>query len=113
MNSTRTGQQAEGNVAERLTLFGYEIIAQNWKTKVCEVDIIAKKEGIVYFAEVKYRSRLGQGSGLDYITPRKLNRIKFAARVWCQQNDWPGDYRLLGVEVSGDDYSQIDIVELD
>ena len=28
MNPTTTGQRAEGSVAERLTMFGYEIVAQ-------------------------------------------------------------------------------------
>ena len=113
MNSTTTGQRAEGNVAERLSLFGYEIVAQNWKTKVCEVDIIAKKDGIIYFTEVKYRRGTAQGSGFEYITPKKLNQIKFAARIWCQENNWNGDYRILGVEVSGDDFEQMELLEID
>jgi putative endonuclease len=112
VNSTKTGLQAEGRVAERLTLFGYKIIIQNWKTKVCEVDIIAKKDGIIYFTEVKYRTSAAQGSGLEYITPKKLNQLKFAARIWCQENDWTGDYRILGVEVSGDDYEKMEILEI-
>ncbi len=105
-----SGQQAEDAVAEELKNQGHEVIAQNWKTKVCEIDIVTTKDKVVYFTEVKYRSTFSQGGGFDYVTPKKLGQMEFAARVWCQQNNWNGDYRLQAAAMSGD--GELEIIEL-
>ncbi len=110
--TTFTGQSAELAVANILKEAGYKMLDQNWKTPRCEIDIIAKKNDVIYFVEVKYRDSQNQGSGFSYITPKKLSQITFAARVWCQENNWSGDYRLLGAEVSGEDFSNTEIIEL-
>lgn len=113
MKTTAIGRRAEMAVAMMLTNDGYKILDQNWKTKVCEVDLIAKKTNIIYFLEVKYRSQIGQGSGFEYITPKKLDQIRFASQIWCAQNNWDGDCQLLGAEVSGLNFENINIIELD
>lgn len=107
MNSVTIGQQAEDAVAQYLKRSGYQILARNWKTKICEIDIVAKNDGIIYFTEVKFRSGTAQGGGMDYIGPQKLRRMRFAAEVWVQQNGWEGDYRLLASAVSTDGQAYI------
>lgn len=113
MATNTLGQTAEAAVADRLAAQGYKILNRNWKTKVCELDIVARKKQAVYFVEVKYRGSSSQGSGLEYITPKKLNQIKFAARHWNQQHDWNGDYRIIGAEVSGLNFEDVKIIEID
>lgn len=115
MKTTVRGKQAETAVAEELARGGYEIIGQNWKTKVCEIDVIAQKDKIIYFTEVKFRSGQAQGNGLEYIGPQKLRQLHFAANVWVQHNNWSGDYRLLAASVTTDGLSYIieEIIELD
>lgn len=113
MKTTLIGQGAEAAVAKHLASIGYDVLARNWKTKVCEIDIVAQKDEVIYFVEVKYRAGTEQGSGLEHITPQKLNQIKFAVRVWCQNNSWDGDCRILGVEVSGLNFENIELVEID
>jgi Holliday junction resolvase-like predicted endonuclease len=113
VKTTVRGRGAEAAVAERLVADGYEILKTNWRTRYCEVDIIAKKAGVVYFVEVKYRATLGQGEGLDYITPAKLRQITFAARLWTTANDYGGDWRIIAAAVSGPQFEQIETVELE
>ncbi len=113
MVNVLTGHKAEAAVAEVLKTRGYKILDMNWKTPRCEIDMIAKKDKAIYFVEVKYRLSQQQGSGFEYITAKKLDQIKFAAKIWCQQNDWDGDYRLLGAEVSGLNFEHIHLSELD
>jgi len=103
MNTTSLGVEAETLVAQKLEKKGYKIIARNWKRPMCEIDIIAGVDGIISFVEVKYRSRGAQGRGLDYITPKKLKQLKFAAEIWVAENKWVGDYRLLAASVSSQD----------
>ncbi len=104
--------QAESAVADLLQQEGFELIEKNWKTKVCEIDLIMRKTKIIYFVEVKYRSSDFQGGGFEYITTAKLKRMKFAADVWKQQYGWTGDYRLMAAAVSGPDCRDIQIIEL-
>ncbi|MEX2006948.1 MAG: YraN family protein [Candidatus Saccharimonadales bacterium] len=106
------GAQAEEAVAKKLKSQGYQILALNWKTRICEIDIVAKKDDIIYFTEVKYRSSSSQGSGFDYLTPKKLSQLKFAGRVWTQNQRWDGDWRILAAQVSGPDFSDIEVTEI-
>lgn len=92
---------------------GFEIIDRNWKTKVCEIDIVAQSDNITYFIEVKYRGSQSQGDGFEYITDKKLKQMYFAAQVWCQTFGWNDDYRLMAAAVSGADCQNIGIIELD
>jgi Holliday junction resolvase-like predicted endonuclease len=92
---------------------GFEVIDRNWKTKVCEIDIVAQKDNVIYFIEVKYRSGQAQGDGFEYIGNQKQHRMDFAAKVWCQTYNWTADYRLMAAAVSGPDCENIEIIELD
>lgn len=112
MKTTQIGQKAEAQVAYLLKKKGYKILAHNWKTKVCEIDIVASRDAVIYFVEVKYRRSDYQGGGIEYITQAKLKRLFFAAQIWNQQHSWSGDWRLLGASVSGGD-GNIKIIELE
>jgi ribonuclease HII len=101
--STSSGQLAEGKAAEYLAGLGYEILQQNWKTKWCEVDIIAAKGGVIHFVEVKYRRDGRGGTGLEAITGKKLRQMKFAAEMWVKWQDYAGPHQLSAVELAGDD----------
>lgn len=104
------GAQAESRVAWMLKTEGYKIRAKNWKTRWCEIDIVAEKDGCIYFVEVKYRSNHRQGSGLDYITPKKLKKMELAAQSWVEIYGWKDDYVLSAAEVSGSDF-EVEFIE--
>lgn len=97
-----SGHQAEKAAATYLEEHGYQIQELNWKTPFCEIDIVAQKEGAVYFIEVKYRANSSQGTGLDYITPKKLKQMMFAAESWLQEKRFEGHYELGAIELMGD-----------
>jgi len=101
MTSVETGRKAEAIAAAFLEQKGCNMIAQNWRTKQCEIDIIVERDGVVYFCEVKYRLRAAQGTGIDYITPVKLRQMSFAAELWVNRYNWRGEYQLCAIEVSG------------
>lgn len=83
--STKTiGDLAEDEAANHLVREGHEIIARNWKTKYCEIDIVSAKNNTLYFTEVKYRKSPDQGGGLAAITKKKLAQMKFAAKYYVQ-----------------------------
>lgn len=102
MSTTERGRQAEYAAATFLRGEGFVICAQNWRTRWCEIDIVAQKSGCIYFVEVKYRGSDAWGSGLDYVTPRKLRQMHFAAEFWMAKHGQACDYRLSAVELTDD-----------
>lgn len=113
MKTTSIGRQAENAVVQELIFQGYKILERNWRTRWCEVDIVGKKDKIIYFVEVKYRTAQSQGSGFDYIGPNKQSQLTFAAQLWVANNNWQGDCRILAAEVSGSGHQYISLVEID
>lgn len=99
--STIVGRQAEAIAADYLRSHGFTVLAQNWRTRWCEIDIVASKGDATYFVEVKYRSRSDWGSGLDYITRTKVRQMYFAAHFWLARHGGSGDTRLAAIELTG------------
>ena len=71
MNTKITGNEGENRAAAYLASKGFEIIERNWRTNRGEIDIIAVKNDILAFVEVK---SLPNGT-LDMIQ-RELNNQK-------------------------------------
>lgn len=111
MTSVDIGRRAEAVAAAFLVQKGCRIIGRNWRTRMCEIDVIAERDAIVYFCEVKYRRTATQGSGLDYITAKKLRKMRFAADSWVHAHAWPGEYQLCAIEVSGVAFRVTDAVK--
>lgn len=105
------GHQAEQKAADYLKAHGFKVLDINWKTRYCEIDLIAVKQKTVHFVEVKYRANSTQGRGLDYVTPSKLRQMRFAAEMWVQEQLWKGDYTISAIELSGPEYSVTQFLE--
>ncbi len=113
MNTTSLGRQAEEAVAEYLKKQGYKILDRNWRTRWCEIDIIAQKNNSVYFVEVKYRVTNNQGDPAEYVTAAKLNQMAFAAQYWVSNKDWCGDMQLAVAPVIGESFSLGSLIFID
>jgi len=111
MTTVATGRRAEAVAAAFLQAKGCDIVAQNWRTRWCEIDVVAVRGTAVYFCEVKYRRTHAQGSGLEYITPKKLAQMRFAAASWVHAHGWRGAYELCAIEVSGADFRITQVVK--
>ena len=101
MNTTAVGRAAEDTAIQYLQDHDYHVVAKNWRTRWCEIDIVAIKNEVTYFVEVKYRKATSWGNGLDYITSRKLQQMEFAAQFWAASHKI-GDYRLSAIELTGE-----------
>ena len=88
------GHKAEQAAALFLQQQGFMIVEQNWRTKLCEIDIVAQKNEVMYFVEVKYRKKTTQGSGIEAITSKKLHQMQFDARMWQHWHGFEGHSKL-------------------
>lgn len=105
MTTTSTGRAAEQAAAEYLQRRGYEILEHNWRTRWCEIDLVARKGSCLHFIEVKYRRSDTQGGGLDYVTPKKLKQMRFAAEMYAADHRWQDEINLAAIEVRAPDYA--------
>ncbi|MBL4615800.1 MAG: YraN family protein [Magnetovibrio sp.] len=80
----RRGRWAETLSALYLRLTGHRVLARNYKTPVGEIDLIAKRAGVVSFIEVKARANIAQAC--DAITAKQRARIQRAAELFLIQN---------------------------
>jgi len=94
-----------------LEMRGYKILEQNFRRPRCEIDLIASKDGAIYFVEVKYRKTDAQGGGLEAITSTKLRQMRLAAEIWVQEYKWTGEYDLAAIELAGPDFTVISFID--
>jgi Holliday junction resolvase-like predicted endonuclease len=73
------GRAAEALAAEWLAAAGFAIVDRNWRTRWCELDLVATRGNRIHIIEVKYRRRADFGSGAECITPDKAARLQRAA----------------------------------
>jgi Holliday junction resolvase-like predicted endonuclease len=108
MSNYAAGHNAEKRAAKYLESQGFKIRELNWKTRYCEVDIVAEKANAIYFVEVKYRRNAAQGIGLEYITPKKFRQMQFAAEMWVQNHNWAGGYQLAVISIDAEQITFLD-----
>ena len=78
-DADQRGREAEAQAAMRLTQQGWRIVAERVKIKAGEIDLIAKRPGLVAFVELKWRARAASLG--DAIDERRLTRVAKAAEV--------------------------------
>ncbi|HWT39961.1 MAG TPA: ribonuclease HII [Dongiaceae bacterium] len=105
------GDKAETRVANWLVAKGFVIIERNWKTKYCEIDIIAEMADTRYFIEVKYRSSKSQGGGIEAITAKKLEQMRFAAELYTARYTTSKQQKLAVVSLGGGNEGELVEVE--
>jgi putative endonuclease len=76
----RTGISAESRAALLLIAKGFRILARRWKSPVGEIDIVARRRGLLVFVEVKARASLDDAAWS--VTDRQRSRIVAAAQAW-------------------------------
>lgn len=111
---TKIKNNIEGKKGERkavlfLKKHGYKILETNFKNKIGEIDIIAEKDGVIVFVEVKNRSTYRFGRPIEAVDFRKQNKIKKVAEIYLMiKNKYYNDVRFDVVEVSNDNLEHIE-----
>ncbi|UCF90085.1 MAG: YraN family protein [Desulfobacterales bacterium] len=78
------GEEGESLAAKALRKKGYKILEQNYRTKLGEIDIIAKEKDTIVFIEVKARKSLHYGSPKWAVTPKKQRKISMVALYYLK-----------------------------
>lgn len=106
------GDAGEQTAADWMAADGHEIIARNWRTRYCEIDIVSVKDDVLYFTEVKYRKNDDFGDGLAAITAKKQRQMRFAAELFIVKHpQYEGrDMQILAIAVDGEQSGKQSVV---
>lgn len=107
------GEQGEALAVRRLKKAGYKIIETNYRTRLGEIDIIAKEKDTLVFVEVKSRRSVHFGSPKWAITPKKQKKISMVALHYLKatnQSSARARFDVVAV-MSNRDKPQVDIIK--
>ena len=85
----RKGREGEAEAARWLAQQGWEILTERRKTKLGEIDLIARKQSLVAFIEVKWRKRISDLA--TAIDERRLARVAAAVEMVAHEYAGEGD----------------------
>ncbi len=86
MNSSTLGKYGEDFAVSVLEAEGCTVLERNFRCRAGEIDIIAEKDGTLYFVEVKTRRGLGAGRPAEAVTYWKQQKTRIAAAVYLQSH---------------------------
>ena len=78
------GEKGESIAARYLKKNGYQILEQNYRNQLGEIDIIALEKKTLVFVEVKSRKSIHYGSPKWAVTPRKQRQISMVALAYLK-----------------------------
>lgn len=79
----RRGHRGEWLAALALMVKGYRIVARRYRTKLGEIDLIARRGDLVLIVEVKVRPTLVEA--MDAVARLSERRIEAAADIWLSR----------------------------
>ena len=86
----RTGRLGEDLAVRHLRRKGYKIIERNFRTRLGEIDIIARHKDQLVFIEVKARKSANYGDPKFAVTARKQRKISMVALAYMKKHDVMG-----------------------
>jgi putative endonuclease len=80
------GREGEARAARFLEARGYRIVARNVRADRVEIDLIARRGGLLVFVEVKSRRASEHGRAAEAVDWRKQRRLRRGAHAWLASN---------------------------
>jgi putative endonuclease len=90
----KIGDKGEDNAINFLFANGYEVLARNYRFGRGEIDIIAQKDSVLVFIEVKTRKNIIYGYPETFLSEQQQDRIHRAAEEYVLQKEWRGEVRF-------------------
>lgn len=110
MNTRARGNIAEERGCEYLRSQGLRIVDRNVYNRFGEIDIIALKESVLHFIEVKSAQSYEQA--VYNITPAKLQKLNRTIQAYLQKKRLDGEYCIDALIVSAEGIEWIENITL-
>ena len=99
MKTLFTGSFGEKAACRALQKDGYRILARNYRKKYGEIDIIAQKDALICFVEVKTRSGTDYGTPAEAVTQEKQRKIILTAQAYIAEHNLDAAFSFDVIEV--------------
>ena len=106
------GERGEDEAVKYLKKQGFSIVERNVANKFGEIDIVAKKKGIVHFFEVKAGYTGGWINPAENLTRAKLRKFLVSAEHYTLCNRI-GDYRVQALLVLFGQNGEVSVESID
>jgi Holliday junction resolvase-like predicted endonuclease len=93
------GRRGEEAVARRLAALGFTVVARNLRLQRGELDLVAARDGVLWFVECKCRGRGDVGTPLRAVDRRKRAALFRCAREFVVRRRHRGDWGFLAASV--------------
>lgn len=107
------GKHGEAWAVQFLIEHNFNILAVNWRHSYYEIDIIAFKENMLHFIEVKTRHNNEFTYPEESVNRKKMNHLKMAADYFLEQNaqyKWI-QYDVIAIMAADNFPAQIEFIE--
>ena len=87
MEKRDLGSWGEEQAARYLKLRAYKILDMNYRCRMGEIDIVAKRGKFIVFVEVKLRKNADFASAREFVNYSKQQRIITTAQLYLQEHE--------------------------
>ena len=85
------GALGERLAAEHLAQRGYRIVERNFRCRMGEIDLIARRGNDLVFTEVKLRKDASHGEAREFVTSSKQRKLLLTAEYYLAARPWAQD----------------------
>ncbi len=107
------GKSGEDLACRELRRRGYEILTRRFRTRLGELDIVARDGPTIVFVEVKTRANAHFGTPSDAVTALKQRRIWLMASDYLQRQGWdnrPCRFDIVAISIDDEDRPRIEVI---
>ncbi|HVD99711.1 MAG TPA: YraN family protein [Cytophagaceae bacterium] len=99
----QSGREGEEKAANYLKAKGWQILAQNYRYKRGELDIIGIDKDVLVFVEVKFRKNNLFGFPEEFVGDHKIGMLRKTALEYVVKENWEKDIRFDIIAITGSD----------
>ena len=103
MDNRTSGSWGEERAARYLRLRAYRILEKNFRCRLGEIDLIARRGGYLVFVEVKLRKSDRFGQAREFVNRAKQERTIATAQLWLQEHETELQPRFDVIEIYAPD----------
>ncbi|MCG8307827.1 MAG: YraN family protein [Cytophagales bacterium] len=105
------GLEGERFAANYLLKRGWKILETNYRSGRYEIDVIASKNGMLAFVEVKTRTNTSFGLPEEFVDRKKAANIMKGAERYIRKIDWKGNIRFDIISILKKEWMEIEHFE--
>ena len=114
-STQQRGDAAEAQARQYLEQHGLRLLAQNWRSRVGELDLVMLDADTVVFVEVRYRRHSAWGGAAESVDARKREKLSRAAQHFLQQEarwaKYPCRFDVIAITADSQAPAQLDWIQ--